>query len=451
MNEKAYESMKSFGKVVLKYLEQNCHERHSTQYMPYTLFLEHGKYQHTFKRKIIDTDTVIKNHTENIFNIPETKETINTLLAENIFHCLAQLDDSPFYRDMYLFFTEDLIRFLTDYIERTANFYFNESEFKKLYLKYEKGWPTDTLKLRAIVPLLDFDSNVNKIELPNNAVLECFDNEEKAELWNSHKLDSIFNINDFVECKYKIKCYYDLGYKPADDIKKSRENIEKIITAMRLTHNGHFGSFGFIESAKDPRNAHYRPSRISFMDNYNLPAYVDRKVKASTDGYYFNSKNLEKFQEIFGNLKSENKLSIAILKFNQAYSRILAEDAIIDLTISLESSILFGTKDELKYRLAVRGATLLKDLRDSEETYNTLKFLYDIRSKIVHNGNYIFKLIKDEKIGKIDKNEFMPLNFQIVREILTEYLKHLNSGVGMEKINMKLDKQMIKSLVSNSE
>lgn len=451
MNEKSFESLKDFSKAVLKYIEQNCYDTDSDQYMPFTRFIEPDSYQHSFKRKIINKDFIIKYHTEHIFKLSETKKTINTLLSENIFQCLVQLDDNPFYIEIYLGLTVDLIKFVLDYIERNASFDYDEKAFKKLYLKYEKGWLTDIPKLRAIVPLVDFDSDLDKIELPNNAKLERFDSEEKTELWNSHDLNSIFNINDFNECKFKIECYYELGYDREKEMIKVKENMEKCITAMRLLHEGHFGALGFIQSIKLPKNPHYIPDSINFMDDYNLSTYVDRKIRTLTYEYYFNSKDLKSFNEIFNNLNSKNKLALGLLKFNQAYSRKRTEDTIIDLTIVLESSLLFGTKDELKYRLAIRGATLLKNIRDSEKTYKTLKSLYDVRSNIVHNGKSLFQLIKNEKIEKIDKNEFIPLNFQITREILIEYFKYLNSGTGIQGINNELDDQIIKSLKTNFE
>jgi hypothetical protein len=64
----------------------------------------------------------------------------------------------------------------------------------------------------------------------------------------------------------------------------------------------------------------------------------------------------------------ESKMQIPLHRFNQTYSRQSGEDTISDLTIALESFLLPEIREELQYRLSMRGAALLAALRNPLET-----------------------------------------------------------------------------------
>ena len=63
------------------------------------------------------------------------------------------------------------------------------------------------------------------------------------------------------------------------------------------------------------------------------------------------------------------------------------DDRIIDYTIGLEA-LLLNIRDELRYRFALRGASILVDaFGDKKQRFQELKDLYDSRSDIVHGQN----------------------------------------------------------------
>ena len=63
------------------------------------------------------------------------------------------------------------------------------------------------------------------------------------------------------------------------------------------------------------------------------------------------------------------------------------EDALLDFAIGLEALLLRGLWDELSYRFALRGATVLTwDGGDRRKAFDDLHDFYNIRSKIVHGG-----------------------------------------------------------------
>jgi hypothetical protein len=63
------------------------------------------------------------------------------------------------------------------------------------------------------------------------------------------------------------------------------------------------------------------------------------------------------------------------------------EDAIIDYAIGLEALLTAGITDELRYRFALRGTTVLTwDGGDKRKVFEELRDFYDVRSSIVHGG-----------------------------------------------------------------
>lgn len=150
---------------------------------------------------------------------------------------------------------------------------------------------------------------------------------------------------------------------------------------------------------------------------------------------------------IAGRLKS---LDTAFRRFNLSYSREMDEDRLIDLTIALESSVLFNQADELTYRLAIRGAKLLADHTPPKQTKALLEAMYEIRSAIVHNG----KMISDKLAGLRDlspapssSTEFANQCADVVRRILKAYVGLLTSrNQSLREANRQLDEEIVAAL-----
>ena len=126
----------------------------------------------------------------------------------------------------------------------------------------------------------------------------------------------------------------------------------------------------------------------------------------------------------------------------------------IDWTISLESTLLANERDELKYRLALRGSILLRNFRSPEETSSIFKTLYDVRSGVVHNGMTISDFVK--KDGKIKSiytvSEFLRLTENVTREVLIEYIKAaFLKNLNVSSVNDKIDQYLLSVISSPKE
>ncbi len=65
------------------------------------------------------------------------------------------------------------------------------------------------------------------------------------------------------------------------------------------------------------------------------------------------------------------------------------QSGFLDFVIALEGALLRGTRSELAYQFALRGALFLHEERDPKQTYQSLRNIYDVRSRIVHGGTKV--------------------------------------------------------------
>jgi len=84
--------------------------------------------------------------------------------------------------------------------------------------------------------------------------------------------------------------------------------------------------------------------------------------------------------------KAFDLFHVAFHRFNQAMRRTHVEDRIIDLAISLESTVLAGISTELSWRARMLGTELLRGSVPHAHARMMLDCLYKARSKIVHEG-----------------------------------------------------------------
>jgi Apea-like HEPN len=143
--------------------------------------------------------------------------------------------------------------------------------------------------------------------------------------------------------------------------------------------------------------------------------------------YELRAADRDAFTKVYDALGTiDGKLQIPLRRFNQGYDRQSGEDTIIDLTIALESCLLPKTRDELQYRLSMRGAALLSCLRNPLKTQALLKTMYEIRSEIVHNGKLLSEVRrKIESLGSVVPKDFLHACEDVVRDVLRELILRL--------------------------
>jgi Apea-like HEPN len=233
--------------------------------------------------------------------------------------------------------------------------------------------------------------------------------------------------------------------------------VQDFVRALRLLHRGDIGAtvtFGFPAGVGSGTYA------------YGDFATAVRQPRAR---YALVKSDLPKVTSLLDLLRQDivqESLAVSLRRFHQSYTRIDPEDQIIDLTIALESSLLYGLKDELSFRLGVRGAALLATTRDPQKAAQLLRVLYAVRSKVVHEGRTLSDLLESgddaaKDFRKSVQQSGQPLDAiqlleefeEIVRQVLREYARRLNvvESTTREKpmavVNRELDAKLLHALV----
>ncbi len=118
-------------------------------------------------------------------------------------------------------------------------------------------------------------------------------------------------------------------------------------------------------------------------------------------------------------------LRIVLTRLNKQFTRTDFADKFIDAVIALEALYLYGTSDELRYRLGVRVAAHLgRDAAEKQHLYDLTSLVYQIRSKLAHGELYTITETNRYFKGILDKHGWVS-----VEEVLDELIEVLRRAV----------------------
>ena len=95
--------------------------------------------------------------------------------------------------------------------------------------------------------------------------------------------------------------------------------------------------------------------------------------------------------------KDNQQIENALSRFDDACSRTMTGDPIVDCFTALESCLTPDGQAEIGFRLALRVAALLVGFKQAVYVRELMKVGYDVRSKMVHGGAQFHKLFSDSK------------------------------------------------------
>lgn len=462
LDEKIEKAITTFGAAALGSIKNNyTYESFPKQIVEKIIFDEEGRYGHTYDIKM-DYRRFFVNFEKILSDMEEARELGRLLLENKIIRPRSFMGyegpyiENPTFDESWEFIEGLLWGVVVDYIEQYHTFDFEAEKFKKIFLQNETNWSESVITRTLIIPIVGLDSEITQINLPNGFVLERLTAEEKTSLWETcvpYWGAKDFDIVDYAKSKFKFYKTYKMDINDFSDYtQEMRATIGICITALRLLYSQKVAAVGLFES-HTPRRIVIGSRGFSLYD-LRLPKYDSWGLWEKENCCYLTAIDVERFIELFSLLLNEktkkqlDALSLGLRRFNQAYTRQQVEDKIIDLTIALESTLLYGLDDkrELNYKFSLRGAALLNAKRNPTYTFTLLKILYDTRSKIVHDGKTLDDLAKNMKIGSIDKVALLPGTEQITREIFLEYIHRLTTEHNLQNINTELDNIIINSL-----
>jgi hypothetical protein len=358
--------------------------------------------------------------------------------------------------------TYDLISPILNALERYQTLQLSRQQIVETYRSFRDAWLIEDSHWDFTSPLLNFTSELQQnVAIGEQLQLSPFTTDEKEEIWNFGgsllmlEIANVININDFSYSKFKLVSSYphsqlqqhldiqhsellDWELQPSQGILMALRNF---ITALRLIKEGDVGAPVHFNRTRQ------KHSTRGMRPRYFVSSYEDQRVKKYSRIYELHEEELNLVRELHSSLMQmrNNNLIIALRLFNQSYSRNTWEDQIIDLTIALESTLLAGTEVELSSKLSLRGAALLARIRNPHETHTLLKRMYNIRSKIVHEG----KQLSDFRREAPQPEHFVQTCENVVRDTLRTYITQLNDGQSIDDFNKRIDEHVIGSLQGN--
>ncbi|MGA2857406.1 MAG: hypothetical protein ABSE40_11080 [Candidatus Sulfotelmatobacter sp.] len=278
-----------------------------------------------------------------------------------------------------------------------------------------------------------------------------FTNEEKTEYFNRfgglHHPN--FNLHDFGTAKSKLSGYFFQDSTEGPHFGTMIFEARTVITAMRLMKKGMVGALTVHYHADCPPLR--TPSGGTVLGDFRLPQFVQ-------DPYLVTKEDVVPLISLANtlrqNLSSKLKnLNVALNRFNLSYSRGNPNDRLLDQTIALESCLLAGgaPTEEITYKFSLRGSAILSHLKDPVDANAFLRYVYRLRSAIVHEGKSIFdddKKLAPPKIGgkSLDRGKVTEVCEDYTRLIVKEYVARLLAGDPIEKVNADLDSQVVSAL-----
>ncbi len=336
------------------------------------------------------------------------------------------------------------------YLDQIPTFDFYPDIFNQCYSDFERYHLSDKISGISTIPLLNFSSDADLVELDDDVKIVRLERDEYTRL-GPYMADVVFrrdpNLEDLNDIKrifesgFAIKINFSLGKDEPISDKFALDKAKQVLTTLRLLKSGDPLWNIYFSEITD-----YHPKFApGFSSGCTVPLLPTRQLK---ERFHLSVEDCTVCKEVWQNLqrlskhKDQGKLDVGIRKFNDIYDRRLLEDKIIDMSILLESTLLHGIDRELRYRLSLRGAHLLKSNRDPMKTFELLKEFYDIRSEIVHDGK---RLSPPVSVGKMQfrPDEFVAEMEDICREVIRAFIEKVAGGVSISRVNEDLDKEAL--------
>lgn len=301
---------------------------------------------------------VIKEHYgDELFGTPEATEAARVHLLGGVLEPpkLSNAEGksiiAPTFDQMRGFLVIELLHPLIGLIERHSTMNVTDDQILESYHAARTLWTARAFEHRILVPVHQLKSDVDRLELRPGLSLSPFLPSEKTATWMMGFIPFAGpGVWDYQACKYKLFHAETLerGRKP--DHTAIREDIYNFISALRLLKPGQVGTLGIFAGTEGER-----------AQSYSSPI-PELEVQGFGTSYELTSDECASVVAFFQRLRQcmnngfHKGLDAALRRFNLSYARSLPEDKIIDLTVALESTLLFGVDAELQYRLSLRGA-----------------------------------------------------------------------------------------------
>jgi len=252
-------------------------------------------------------------------------------------------------------------------------------------------------------------------------------------------LDYYLNIPDDSWKILEIELQLDLKRLDLKSFHKQYKILDIFLVALRLEQSGSFRviDLGTEANFYSPGRMFGSLDRLRFIGGHSGTCALDEKQIRHLQNSWLNIRRIMESDTHYLRLPAQRLLDGVL--------RDRPEDAVLDYAIGLERLLTAGKEDELRYRFALRGATVLcLEKGHMESPFKKLKQFYDLRSFIVHgstlNKKKASKLISTTKARSIGEDYLRQIWWWFFKNGLRE-----DNG-GLENVTNKIDDYILKKL-----
>lgn len=338
-----------------------------------------------------DLSIVAHSHYGSLENSPEMEGLVN-FIRENGWlrqQLLVDMGGSPVNESGHGWWVMNTVTMplLTRYLNEAQEVEWDSNLFDRLLSDLETYLIEDTFPVAVTAPLSNLESTLDEYQFADNLVVRPISEEERSQLWSrfgSGPLSSPWiRFDDLVGWSYAAVARLETPKRTPTDLGPALEQIEKLVSALRLCGDG---KFGVAQHWSEPERPIFEVSGIRLGGSVRPPIFRGPK-------YQLTDEVANEAREVLGlleqdEIREDRSFQLALRRFNQGYERLNHNDAIIDCWVALEALFLPDSRQELRYRASLRIARFLGvDSDERIRLFRGAKDSYDLRSAIVHGAD----------------------------------------------------------------
>jgi hypothetical protein len=332
-----------------------------------------------------------------------------------------------------------LVMLVGEFVSANGSLDATAGEIGAFLSSQRERWTSPTIPYEAFAPVSGLKYAGGSIGLDSTISLVAFSGADRSALLESFReFGRWASLDEIAESHFRIigRESYKRGGQPTIGPRVD-EATWGAITAMRLMRSGGVSANVFIERHLDSLSGGSASGELTEL----------RAAEHMHAPYVLREEDLPELLTLYRHVMSvrsrasSGTVVLALRRFNLSYTRQFPEDRLIDLAIALEATLLYGIRDELRYRVALRGAALLRKHASPSVTFGVLLDMYDLRSTVVHDGRLLRDLSprKRGRASPIDAEYFVVEATDLVRSVLRRYVERIATGESMDSITKALD------------
>ncbi len=298
----------------------------------------------------------------------------------------------------------------------------------KAYQDFESFFYDDKFIKIDSTLLFNFQSSENEIDLGDGIkIVRNFNNQDPADYFGREKGYRVFSKSNFLISRiYETKkIVRNAIVNEAEENPLDKDQTTELIREQEAPSPELFDivikSLRILKASGVYRDNEISSELISYTPHGGTQissAYHENIVMGKK--LIFDTSDIKEFSSIYSYITAnrDSRLAVAYRRLSSGMERRNFEDQLIDYMIGLETLFLPDGTAELSFRLSLRVAFILNDTSvERKETFEFLRNIYGIRSKIVHGKQYSLEsedVLKIEeflrqsiKLWIIDKNNFL--------------------------------------------